>query len=171
MTGDAAAETADLPFRRLGHYEIVGRLGHGGMGEVYLGYERGLDRRVAIKVLPARFARDPDLIRRFQAEATAGYGDRFRVLFGRLCEDMSFAEISTALKLPLATVETHYRLARQQLSERLQELLRWQVNRYSSEQNAADEFLVEWGRLGTHLQVHGGLETAVRRACGGVVQS
>jgi serine/threonine-protein kinase len=41
------------------------------MGAVYLGYESSLDRRVAIKVLPAEFARDPDLVRRFRAEATA----------------------------------------------------------------------------------------------------
>lgn len=60
-----------LPFEKLGHYEIISRLGQGGMGEVYLGYERSLDRQVAIKVLPAQLARDPDLIRRFRAEATA----------------------------------------------------------------------------------------------------
>jgi serine/threonine protein kinase len=60
-----------LPFEKLGHYEIVSRLGQGGMGEVYLGYERSLDRWVAIKVLPARFARDRDLVRRFRSEATA----------------------------------------------------------------------------------------------------
>jgi serine/threonine protein kinase len=68
---EAGADVADLPFRKLGHYEIIGRLGQGGMGEVYLGYERGLDRRVAIKVLPSRFACERELVGRFQAEATA----------------------------------------------------------------------------------------------------
>src|SRR5215510_15702286 len=36
----------------LGHYTILSRLGAGGMGEVYLGTDTHLNRRVAIKVLP-----------------------------------------------------------------------------------------------------------------------
>src|SRR6266478_5157405 len=60
-----------LPFARLGHYEIVARIGHGGMGDVYRGYERDLDRQVAIKVLPAELARSDDFVRRFRTEATA----------------------------------------------------------------------------------------------------
>lgn len=60
-----------LPFERLGHYEIVERIGHGGMGDVYRGYERSLDRTVAIKVLPTEFTRHEDFVRRFYAEATA----------------------------------------------------------------------------------------------------
>ena len=61
----------ELPFQRLGHYQIVGRIGHGGMGDVYLGYESALDRQVAIKVLPTELARHAEFIRRFKAEATA----------------------------------------------------------------------------------------------------
>ncbi|MCH7987911.1 MAG: SUMF1/EgtB/PvdO family nonheme iron enzyme, partial [Planctomycetes bacterium] len=60
-----------LPFNRLGHYEIVGRIGHGGMGDVYKGYEKDLDRTVAIKELPADFARQDEFVKRFYAEATA----------------------------------------------------------------------------------------------------
>ena len=60
-----------LPFSRLGHYEIVDRIGHGGMGEVYLGFERELDRKLAIKVLPDELAQSADFIRRFKSEATA----------------------------------------------------------------------------------------------------
>ncbi len=41
------------------------------MGDVYKGYERSLDRTVAIKVLPAEFSRSDDFVRRFYAEATA----------------------------------------------------------------------------------------------------
>jgi serine/threonine protein kinase len=63
-----------LPFARLGHYEIVGRIGRGGMGDVYLGYEQALNRRVAIKVLPADLARSDDFVRRFRIEATAVAG-------------------------------------------------------------------------------------------------
>ncbi len=60
-----------LPFARLGHYEIVSRIGRGGMGDVYTAYERALDRQVAIKVLPAELACNPDFIKRFKAEAAA----------------------------------------------------------------------------------------------------
>ena len=41
---------------KLGHFEILGPLGAGGMGEVYLGEDTRLGRKVAIKVLPAEFA-------------------------------------------------------------------------------------------------------------------
>ena len=60
-----------LPFLKLGHYEIVDRIGHGGMGDVYKGYERLLNRTVAIKVLPGEFSREEAFVRRFYAEATA----------------------------------------------------------------------------------------------------
>jgi formylglycine-generating enzyme required for sulfatase activity/serine/threonine protein kinase len=63
------AESAPLPFTKLAHYEIVGRIGRGGMGDVFRGYERELHREVAIKVLPDTFADDPDFVRRFRAEA------------------------------------------------------------------------------------------------------
>ncbi|MHC4259078.1 MAG: protein kinase domain-containing protein [Planctomycetota bacterium] len=60
-----------LSFKKLGHYEIIERIGHGGMGDVYEGYEKALDRFVAIKVLPAELARQKDFVKRFHAEATA----------------------------------------------------------------------------------------------------
>lgn len=60
-----------LPFERLGHYEVVGRLGRGGMGEVLKGYERALDRHVAVKVLSPDLARDEEFVRRFHREAAA----------------------------------------------------------------------------------------------------
>ena len=55
----------------LGPYEIVGPLGAGGMGEVYRARDTRLGRDVAIKVLPAEFASDPDRLRRFEQEARA----------------------------------------------------------------------------------------------------
>jgi len=60
-----------LPFERLGHYRVVRRIGRGGMGDVYLGYEESLDRPVAIKVLPAEYANNEALVRRFRSEAAA----------------------------------------------------------------------------------------------------
>src|SRR5580698_6852897 len=56
---------------KLGPYEIQSALGAGGMGEVYRAHDGRLNRYVAIKVLPATFARDPDRLRRFQQEAQA----------------------------------------------------------------------------------------------------
>lgn len=57
------------PGVRLGPYEIVSALGAGGMGEVYQARDARLDRTVAIKVLPAHVASDPELKQRFEREA------------------------------------------------------------------------------------------------------
>ena len=46
-------------------------LGKGGMGEVYLGEDKRLGRKVAIKLLPARFTTDTGRVRRFEQEARA----------------------------------------------------------------------------------------------------
>jgi len=54
---------------RLGSYEITDKLGEGGMGEVYRATDTKLDRRVAIKVLPAAFTADADRLARFEREA------------------------------------------------------------------------------------------------------
>jgi eukaryotic-like serine/threonine-protein kinase len=51
------------------HYEITGILGRGGMGEVYRARDTRLQRDVAVKVLPARFASDPSRVARFRREA------------------------------------------------------------------------------------------------------
>jgi serine/threonine protein kinase/Flp pilus assembly protein TadD len=59
------------PGARLGPYELVALLGAGGMGEVYRARDTRLDRAVAIKVLPAEFAADPDRLHRFEQEAKA----------------------------------------------------------------------------------------------------
>ncbi|HEX4440596.1 MAG TPA: protein kinase [Thermoanaerobaculia bacterium] len=57
------------PGTRLGSYEIVAPLGAGGMGEVYRARDARLSREVAIKVLPAAVASDPDRRLRFEQEA------------------------------------------------------------------------------------------------------
>jgi len=54
---------------RLGHYQIVELIGKGGMGEVYRARDTKLDRDVAIKVLPAALAQNPDRLARFEREA------------------------------------------------------------------------------------------------------
>ncbi|MBI4473306.1 MAG: protein kinase [Acidobacteria bacterium] len=54
---------------RIGFYELLDKLGEGGMGEVYRARDTRLKRDVAIKILPNAFSQDPDRISRFQREA------------------------------------------------------------------------------------------------------
>src|SRR2546430_12806095 len=56
---------------KLGPFEITGALGSGGMGEVYRAHDARIGRDVAIKVLPDRFSKDSDRLRRFEQEARA----------------------------------------------------------------------------------------------------
>jgi len=67
----AAAPQQSLAGQILGHYRIVSLLGRGGMGEVFLGEDTLLKRRVALKLLAARFTTDPERVRRFEQEARA----------------------------------------------------------------------------------------------------
>jgi serine/threonine protein kinase/dipeptidyl aminopeptidase/acylaminoacyl peptidase len=61
----------DLSGQRLGHYQIEGKIGEGGMGVVFRARDLHLDRFVAIKVLPLEFAADARRLRRFVREAKA----------------------------------------------------------------------------------------------------
>ncbi|MBN1290575.1 MAG: SUMF1/EgtB/PvdO family nonheme iron enzyme [Candidatus Latescibacteria bacterium] len=69
--GEKAGSKEETILRELvaDRYEILGKLGAGGMAAVYLAREIALDRKVAIKVLPQAFLRDEDFVTRFKREA------------------------------------------------------------------------------------------------------
>ncbi len=69
---DEAVDTNDVGDpKRIGKYDILRKLGQGGMGAVFLARDAALRRDVALKVLPKDKAENPILVRRFQAEAQA----------------------------------------------------------------------------------------------------
>ena len=101
---------------RLGPYEVTAQIGVGGMGEVYRATDTKLKRQVAIKVLPASLAADPDRLARFQREAevlaslnhphiAAIYGledaDGVRALVMELVEGPTLADRITQGAIPL----------------------------------------------------------------------
>jgi serine/threonine protein kinase len=60
--------------RTISHYEVLEKLGAGGMGEIYKARDPRLNRTVAIKALPASATSDPERRRRFVQEAQAASG-------------------------------------------------------------------------------------------------
>jgi hypothetical protein len=60
-----------MNLEKISHYQILDKLGAGGMGEVYLAEDTRLRRKVALKLLPAEFTRDAGRVRRFEQEARA----------------------------------------------------------------------------------------------------
>ena len=104
------------PGTRLGFYEIIAKVGEGGMGEVYRARDTRLDRDVAIKLLPDPFSTDRERTARFEREARilaslshpniAGiYGveeaDRKRYLILEFVEGQSLADRLALGPIPL----------------------------------------------------------------------
>jgi serine/threonine protein kinase len=98
------------PQQTIAHYRITAKLGEGGMGAVYRATDTRLAREVALKLLPARLASDPDRIARFRREAqvlaslnhpniAAIYGLEDEVIVLELVEG---ATLDQGLPLPLA---------------------------------------------------------------------
>jgi serine/threonine protein kinase len=107
------------PGERLGPYRVEGLLGAGGMGEVYRATDIRLDRNVALKLLPLRFAQDVCALERFQRETRAASalnhsnvctvydvgdwnGQPFLVM--ELLEGQSLKERIVSQRLPLAEI-------------------------------------------------------------------
>ena len=57
------------PGQAIGAFEVISFISRGGMGEVYLAQDRRLNRKVALKILPASFTEDSDRLQRFEQEA------------------------------------------------------------------------------------------------------
>ena len=76
---------------KIGHYEIAGKLGEGGMGVVYEVRETHLDRLVAVKVLPPAKAANPERKRRFVLEANRlqANGTSSATVLASLCRPMN----------------------------------------------------------------------------------
>ncbi|MGE3316726.1 MAG: serine/threonine-protein kinase, partial [Planctomycetaceae bacterium] len=68
---DSTARLVESGHRTLGKYELIRKIGAGGMGTVFLAMDSQLKRTVALKVLPRERASNPTLVMRFQAEAQA----------------------------------------------------------------------------------------------------
>jgi serine/threonine protein kinase len=66
-----AVEASSIVGQTLGHYEIVDKIGAGGMGEVFRAHDSRLGRDVAVKILPPVFSADEERLRRFEQEARA----------------------------------------------------------------------------------------------------
>jgi Tol biopolymer transport system component len=105
-----------VPGVRLGAYEILGLIGTGGMGEVYKARDTRLDRTVALKVLSAHGATDPDRRARFDREARAVAA----LNHPHICQlhDVCEAANSEALAPPIGFLVMEY-LEGQTLEERL----------------------------------------------------
>jgi Tol biopolymer transport system component len=102
---------------RVGIYEVLAKIGEGGMGEVYRAVDTELHRVVALKVLPEHFVTNPDRVARFEREATtlaaindphvaqiygmARSGDDRRVLVMEYVEGIDLAARSRQGRLPL----------------------------------------------------------------------
>ncbi len=77
MAADAATELlADdqagrIVGKQIGHYQVLTRIGRGGMGEVFLAEDTSLGRRVALKLLRGEFTTNEERLRRFRHEARA----------------------------------------------------------------------------------------------------
>jgi eukaryotic-like serine/threonine-protein kinase len=67
----SAIADVDLTGRQLGDYQLLRRLGRGGMADVYLAEQQSLSRQVAFKVLKSALASDESYVRRFRQEAMA----------------------------------------------------------------------------------------------------
>jgi serine/threonine protein kinase len=112
---------------KLGPYEILTPIGAGGMGEVHKARDTKLDRNVAIKVLPAALAQDPERLARFKREAKVlavlnrpNIAQIYGVEQGALVMELTESDPPTG-PLPLKTAITYTKQIADALDARPQE--------------------------------------------------
>ena len=98
---------------------------------------------------------------------SSGRADQFRVLFGRICEGMTTAEVAECLGLPITTIENYFKRTKQRLTEQLEQAVRRHVTRYCPLDDQQAEFQSEWSRLAELLAQRGGLDEMLRQAFNG----
>jgi RNA polymerase sigma factor (sigma-70 family) len=93
-----------------------------------------------------------------------GKGDYFRILYGRICEELTLPEIAASLHLAPTSVENHFRRARERLATLLKRQVREHVERYAIPAEVSSEIRREWQHLGYFLKSRGGIELALQGA-------
>src|SRR2546421_4416115 len=117
---DNSNDLGVLVGKSLGQFRIVERIGSGGMAAVFKAYQPTLDRYVAIKVLPAHYARDPVFVKRFVQEARSvarlahpnivqihDFGEQENVTY-IVMEYVDGGTLKDRLKKPLTVSEASY---------------------------------------------------------------
>ena len=96
----AQAQTTDLSGQSIGDFQIIRRLGQGGMGHVYLAEQRSLKRKVALKFLRSDLVINATTLNRFRREAEAVA----RVTHANIVQVYSInSEVVAVLTWPLST--------------------------------------------------------------------
>jgi serine/threonine protein kinase len=109
----------NLTGKQLGPYRVVAPLGEGGMAAVYKAYQPGMDRYVALKILPQQLAADPQFVGRFKHEAQVlaklqhphilpvfdfGEADGYTYIVMPLVESGTLTQLMAAGRLPLTRI-------------------------------------------------------------------
>jgi len=92
-----------------------------------------------------------------------GKGDYFRVLHGRVCEQMTTPQIAQALGIKKTDAENYYKAAHKRLAAKLKELVHQHIQRYCDPGQLDSEVESEWKQIGRYLNEHGGLEEAIAK--------
>jgi hypothetical protein len=92
-----------------------------------------------------------------------GKGDYFRVLYGRICENLSMPEIAKILNIDTSRAENYFKAGKKRLAAIFEDQVRKQVERYSKGEEAEEEFQAEWREIGEFLMKRDGLETSIAK--------
>ena len=110
-----------------------------------------------------------DLVRQAVDSIAADYyregkGDYLRVLYSRICDGASIAEMAAELEISPSSVSNYFQHARQRLADMFETLVRQHLQRYGGQDATETEFRDEWRQLHDFLAACGGLEAAIRRS-------